>query len=917
MTPLLSEYFDLIETYQKEFKDEEVLLLMQVGSFYEAYEIDDPPRGCAKIISTILRMHLTKKNGNKSAGDNNPWMVGFPTYVLGKHLARLNDEGYTVVVYDQDGEAGRKQSRILKGIYNHIIRFENEDEIINPLDRRLFGISLEHYRVGARVKKRRFLLSMAYVDMSSGEIYVYENDLDDYQRELQNLILNYSPPEILFRTIGFEEEDCAIIETTIHNLKKLGTNIIVDDQDYTSNLRIGLLQELYETHSDPVVFLGLERHASILNVLVMVLLYIKKHDPLLATKLQRPQFIKGVGSHMEFNRDAFLELNIASICDKRKSYVEMGKQKSLIDIMSKDMSGLGRRVLEGIVRRPIFDRDLIRDRLEKIDYFMANGKEQTRYRIPDLEWLLLKWKRDKLSFRLTGQFLRSIFEMVDQCKEFFMDYYPNFNRFCQVREEIETTMDIDKMVAEDIGFIKKNHPTMDEFESKRKELLDIFACIEDEFKDYFKLQYHAETGYFLSGTIKKWESYQFKFEKNKLYEIHKNKTHVRLSYETLDKSSMIFQALSHEKEKYILETFRCLSKEILSNYKTDLEDVIVKIGELDCFSHLASFFQKYDYCRPCLQDDMPSDNIQISVKELRHPIYEYIERDQLFVPYTFELGDKNLGMLLYGMNSSGKSTLLKSLGSAIWLAQCGLHVPAKEFRHTNVHSLFTKIGAYDNLFCGHSTFVAEMSELNYILQKSDKRSIVLCDELTSGTETKSATGIVASSLLHFVKEKILFLFTTHLHTVAQIPEIRDHPSIAIKHFKVIPGQFQSFLIEDITIRYDRALYDGPGDDIYGIEIAKSLGLPKDFIGRAFDFRERVDIIIHDNLLQYPTSRYNKKLIVSECQQCGSRNNLHTHHITPQKKFQSTGIVHNKDGLFNLVALCEKCHRDVHHAPSLK
>ena len=62
MTPLLSEYFDLLEKHEKDFKNEHVLLLMQVGSFYEAYEIDEPKRrGCAKLISDVLRMHLTKK----------------------------------------------------------------------------------------------------------------------------------------------------------------------------------------------------------------------------------------------------------------------------------------------------------------------------------------------------------------------------------------------------------------------------------------------------------------------------------------------------------------------------------------------------------------------------------------------------------------------------------------------------------------------------------------------------------------------------------------------------------------------------------------------------------------------------------------------------------------------------------------
>jgi DNA mismatch repair protein MutS len=275
-------------------------------------------------------------------------------------------------------------------------------------------------------------------------------------------------------------------------------------------------------------------------------------------------------------------------------------------------------------------------------------------------------------------------------------------------------------------------------------------------------------------------------------------------------------------------------------------------------------------------------------------------------------------MLLYGMNSSGKSTLLKSLGMAVWLAQCGFFAPVKSLQWTCLHNLFTKIGSYDNLFCGHSTFVAEMSELNYILRKSNEKTLVLCDELTSGTETRSATGIVASTLTHLVDNSILFLFTTHLHTVSNIPEIKDNPKIRICHFKVSSeNRLQpSYLIDDIKIRYDRELNDGSGSDLYGIEIARSLGMSESFISKAFDFRERVELFIHDSETSYKTSRYNKNVIMQECSVCQSKVNLHTHHITPQAVFEKNPTFHDKNGKYNLLVLCEKCHEDVHKKKSL-
>ena len=124
--------------------------------------------------------------------------------------------------------------------------------------------------------------------------------------------------------------------------------------------------------------------------------------------------------------------------------------------------------------------------------------------------------------------------------------------------------------------------------------------------------------------------------------------------------------------------------------------------------------------------------------------------------------------------------------------------------------------------------------------------------------------------------------------------------------------FQSFLVDDIRIRYDRSLHDGSGDDLYGIEIAKTLGLPETFITKAFEYRERVEIFVKDPNDSYQVSRYNKNLIMNECQKCGSKNNLHTHHITPQKEFAKNPSIHHKNGLYNLAVLCEPCHQETHH-----
>lgn len=187
---------------------------------------------------------------------------------------------------------------------------------------------------------------------------------------------------------------------------------------------------------------------------------------------------------------------------------------------------------------------------------------------------------------------------------------------------------------------------------------------------------------------------------------------------------------------------------------------------------------------------------------MRHPIMEAIHRDSLFVPLDAEVGMDKHGYLIYGMNSSGKSTMLKSIGLCQWMTQCGLYVPAKSWEFSPFDAIYTKIGIQDNLFLGHSTFVAKMNELLYILKRSTPRTLVMCDELTSGTETTSTTGLVKSTLLHFLEKKLCFFFTTHLHTVSKLPEINAHPFIHICHFRIEREKqsTKNLLVRDICLR---------------------------------------------------------------------------------------------------------------------
>ncbi|NBP58754.1 hypothetical protein EBU71_19870, partial [bacterium] len=118
-------------------------------------------------------------------------------------------------------------------------------------------------------------------------------------------------------------------------------------------------------------------------------------------------------------------------------------------------------------------------------------------------------------------------------------------------------------------------------------------------------------------------------------------------------------------------------------------------------------------------------------------------------------------------------------------------------------------------------------------------------------------------------------------------------------------------VHDIRLRYDRHLYKGAGEEEYGIEIATAVGLPKIFLDKAKHIRQQIEIQVNGTS-KSKTSRYNRRFLLTECVVCSSKTRLHTHHITPQKEFKLQTHNHQKDGLYNLVALCESCHESLHH-----
>jgi DNA mismatch repair protein MutS len=216
----------------------------------------------------------------------------------------------------------------------------------------------------------------------------------------------------------------------------------------------------------------------------------------------------------------------------------------------------------------------------------------------------------------------------------------------------------------------------------------------------------------------------------------------------------------------------------------------------------------------------------------------------------------------------------------------------------------------DNLFKGLSTFAVEMSELRTILRLANARSLVLGDELCSGTESISAMSIFLAGIQKLYSVDSSFIFATHLHEITKYEEIVSLDKLAICHMSVVYDKESDALI------YDRKLRNGPGDNMYGLEVCKSLSLPLDFLENANNIRMKY-YPESASILDLKKSHYNAKHIKGLCEQCGKEVSSEVHHLQHQKEANEQGIIQSlgtpfhKNHSANLMNLCKKCHDEFH------
>lgn len=1006
-TPFIQRYFEIQKHFEKKY-GENTVVLSQVGTFYEIYQLNNI--GKTDEISKILNLTKTRKNKNKELSIGNPEQCGIPLISLDKNLEALIAENiWSIIVITQK----YKKNRFIDKIITPGTNFEY---LNNDKSNFIASVYLEKNNEGVSYG------GLSFIDVSIGDSLVYEaqGTKEDPDAAIEAIFENINRYKAKELVIHGPEDFIPSIDNLLEEDIKV-TYLNKKEAVLKNSFQNELLKGAYSPESmlSSIEALDLERLLFATNALTMLLSYIDSEDLSIAKKLSKPKLIDD-NSIMHLGNEAISQLNILS-----------HDKLDVLSIVNKCSTALGRRYLNQKVLMPslkeekiledhnntklaaLLNQDEIIKRLKKIydierlwrkvqignaDLFDLIKVYNSIKLIKEIDENIMQTQDGKSSLNLSGiqtdhlnSFIDKLdslidFKGIEETKEntqknlmsFFnkneLDNFAAYDLFDSKKEsyvhhkedcKLKTKFEIDKLDnlfawlnKEDLKLEESGLQTL--FAKKKKsyifhqenyeKTLTLFQTELNTILKFLSLPEISFSSLVIQEKEIKYSSQYFNISSLSPFDINLNINCSKLAikkeeFEDICDQLSLFKLKENEKtgntihykiDGYPLSVnswpLQSLSKDFfeffirnLDGYSSLLKSLSLYVSKIDFYMNNVNLINTKSYCIPQIKK---AKNSFIEAEKLRHPIVESIQESGIYISNDLFLGkrkhleNKNIdeeitlqnspytqGLLLHGINSAGKSTLMKATGIAIILAQSGLPTPATSFSFSIFQKIFTRIVSKDNLHKGISTGIHEMRELKNILLRADNKTLVLADELLQGTEPESARHLITASIESLVKKRSLFVFSTHMHKLQTCEYYLGIKNVKSVHLEVQHDK------ENKTLIYERKLKPGSGSSLYGLEIAEFLGFPQDIVNTALKRRsaelgksEKLTLINNSK-----KSKYNAKKLVDACQICNSTEDLETHHILERHRANEHGMIgdihmNHKD---NLVCLCKKHHKMVH------
>lgn len=871
-------------------------LLYQVGGFFEIYDTENLATGTTQAnireVAELCQLSLTQHMVDDAGSQLQTLFGGFPVDAVGKFEKILVSAGWTVVVVVQrKGLTGAVEDRVVDHISSPGCYVDSSVK-----ERRLVGCVLESMSDGPAAL-RRLHWAVAALDIATGGIWFAEGAGSGNPDRLHQFLCMHPPSELVIWSDGLpaaagvsESLKSACAATHMRCLSP--ASVAIEEATLRRFWPISIKVHMPQAR----------------RALAALLDFAADHMPSSLKNLKAPDAWVPDGE-VRLGNAALEQLGLMSLRGD-------GKQ-CLLDLMDKCRSVAGRRLMRARLLRPISVVRELEDRLDRIEAAAERDAVSTERGLRGLYDISRLWRRLELG-TATMNDMACLLRSYESAVALGMEQSP-FLSWLFARWDTAATVELARVGGTPVTglpFIAGALPTLEAvfaegvaIREEAQALCKSWSSVRSGKVENLYLDDAEGGGFRVTGTKRRINAVLtvLRDDGDESAKITQFKTSAVLETAGLD-------AISERHRTWM----RRWSPMWFSAWAAEIAEIVVRgsqasaateawCADLDVSWTMSRLAAEWLWKRPVLVADAAEAFIEVT--RLRHPILERLQiGGNPYVAHSVALSSRaedavatsRRGLLLYGMNASGKSSLMKAIGLCTLLAQCGFPVPAATCRIAPFTAIFTRILGNDNLWAGLSSFAVEMTEFREILRFADERSLVLGDELCSGTESLSATALVAAGVESLATRGTKFVFATHLHELATLPDIAGLS--AVNTVKAVHLKVHYDAAADVLI-YDRQLAAGSGSALYGLEVCRALDLPVGYLDRATAIRKSLS-----GWVAPQQTSYSAAAVLDRCAVCGSTNSLEAHHIVHQAL---AGLDIDIHATSNLACLCATCHDDHH------
>ena len=793
-SPMMEQY----KTIKEQHPDK--LLMFQVGDFYELFYED------AELAAREMEIALTSRD----AGSENPVpLAGVPIHSAETYINKLLGKGHKVVICDQVEDAAQAKGLVRRAI----TRILTPGTITDP---DMLEEGRNNY-LAIVISRNNDYYGLAAVDVSTGDFQVTEQKGEDSWDVIVDEIRRLQPSEMLCSSL--EVEQLCRSNLNLNHVGLIDQLTHIPDFNQSKNMIIEQWDvETWQT-------LNLANYPLAVSAAAAALYYLQLLQQLYTDDKHFHRL------DLYFNNHSMVIDTVTSHnLELTQSIREGIKQGSLLSLIDRCMTGMGRRLLRRWLEQPLLFQQKIEERLDAVEELLRKPLPRRDLRnklhdIFDIERFCSRLSCQRVNARDLVM-LKNTLQQLKPIRSMLLLMESNLLQGIGMRLPIFDTL---------IGLIEGalvNDPPLSLkdggiFKSGYNEEVDNLKIISKKGKDMLldfeknerlrtgikslRVSYNRNFGYFIEVTRTNLQLVPSEY--------HRKQTLVNAERYTTEELHSLGEQITGARDRLTTLEFSLFEslRDQVSAYINDLLSAALELACIDCVQSLAETAEKYDYCRPQF-----SKSKRMNVKQARHPVVEQLTFEK-FVPNDISMDSNHYLLVITGPNMAGKSTYIRSAALISIMAQMGSFVSAQKAELPLLDRIFARVGASDDLSRGHSTFMVEMQETATILKESTTDSLIILDEIGRGTSTYDGMSIARSGL-EYISRKIKgkTLFSTHYHELTnleeELPGIKNY-TMAVKE----KGKEVIFL---------RQVIPGRSDKSYGINVARLAGIPLEVLVRA-------------------------------------------------------------------------------------